>query len=117
MDSAAQALRDALYVTVGLGVITFQRAQVRRQELRKQFATQLDDARDQVTRLSRTVEDRVKLVEERLEDVEDQVERLLDTIEERLPEQARDVVRTARDAAKDARGQLRSLSGRNGTAA
>ena len=106
VDTAATVARDALYAAVGLGVIAFQRAQVRRQELKKQ-----------VGKLGEAVEDRMKLVEERLDDVEDQVERLLDTLEERLPEQARDVVRTARVAARDARGQLRSIAGRSGTAA
>lgn len=111
-DTVAKAIRDAFYVSVGLGVVTFQRAQVRRQELRKQFATQIEDARDQVTRFTGVVEERVKVVEERLDALEDELERVLDTVEERLPEQARDVMRTAREAAKEYRGQLRALTGR-----
>lgn len=111
-DTMTKALRDAFYVTVGLGVVTFQRAQVRRQELRKQLATQVQEAREQVTKLTGVVEDRVRTVEERLDALETEVERVLDTVEERLPEQARDVVRTAREAAKEYRGQLRSLAGR-----
>jgi hypothetical protein len=47
-DRLATAARDAAYVSVGLGVIAFQRLQVRRHEL------------------SKTVAERVKLVEERL---------------------------------------------------
>jgi ElaB/YqjD/DUF883 family membrane-anchored ribosome-binding protein len=116
-EQVVKAVRDAFYVTVGLSVLTFQRAQVRRQELRKQFATQIDDAREQVARVGTIVEERMKLVEERLDGVEDELERLLDTVEERLPEQAKDVFRTARETAKEARGQLRSFTGRSGAAA
>ena len=45
--------KDALYVTVGLGFLTFQKAQVRRQELQRRFQGRLDD--------------RVKTIAERLE--------------------------------------------------
>ena len=38
--SRTDNLRDAAYIVIGLGVITFQRAQVRREELTKQFAAQ-----------------------------------------------------------------------------
>ena len=34
-EDATKALKDALYVTVGLGVIAFQKAQVQRVELQK----------------------------------------------------------------------------------
>ncbi|HEX9993685.1 MAG TPA: hypothetical protein VGB14_12225 [Acidimicrobiales bacterium] len=116
-EQVAKALRDAFYVSVGLGVLTFQRAQVRRQELRKQLTAQIGDVREQFTRFTGVVDERVKVVEERLDAVEDEFERLLDTVEERLPEQARDVFRTARETAKDARGQLRGLAGRGRPAA
>jgi hypothetical protein len=103
-------VKDAFYVTVGLGVIGFQRAQVQRQELRKQLETQLGDARHQLEKAGKTLEDRVKVVEERLEGVEDRFETLFEQFEERLPEQARELVKQARDAAKEARGQLRALA-------
>jgi hypothetical protein len=34
-DDVTKVLKDALYVSVGLGVIAFQKAQVQRQELNK----------------------------------------------------------------------------------
>jgi ElaB/YqjD/DUF883 family membrane-anchored ribosome-binding protein len=113
-------LKDAAYVTIGFGVLAVQRAQVQREELRKQLGASFGDARGGFERLSGTVEDRLKTVEERLEGVSDQVEsvvdtfedrieKLLDEVEGRLPEQARDVLKSAREAAKDARGQLREL--------
>ena len=48
IDDVANLAKDAAYVSVGLGVIAFQRLQVRRNELEK------------------AVGDRVKVVEERL---------------------------------------------------
>ncbi len=37
-DSATDALRDMAYTAVGLGILTYQRAQVRRRELERQRA-------------------------------------------------------------------------------
>ena len=119
MAELSQILRDAAYVGVGFGVLTFQRAQVRRQELKKQLESQLGDAKGGFSRLSETVEDRVKLLEERFEGVQEQletvlgeveanVERALDELSTRLPEPARDAFGNARSAARDATSQLRS---------
>ncbi len=109
--------RDAAYVAIGLGVIGFQKAQVRRNELQKQLSEQLTEARQSAQKLGATVEDRVKLVEERLAGLEDQVEQLLDTVEGALPEQARTLFHQAREATREAQTQLRELVGRNGSAA
>jgi ElaB/YqjD/DUF883 family membrane-anchored ribosome-binding protein len=114
--SAAEDLtklaKDAFYVSIGLAVIAFQKAQVQRQEWRKQVAGQVDDAKTQLQSISKLFEDRVKVVEERLEGVENRFESLLDQLEDRLPEQAREVAKQAREAAKDARTQVRGLVGR-----
>src|SRR4249920_2362462 len=94
-EDITKVLKDALYVGVGLGVIGFQKAQVRRVELTRTVKGQigeakgrvdgisgasediLGDARDQVQKLVDGAEDRVKLVEERLSALEEQVEALL----------------------------------------
>jgi hypothetical protein len=55
LDGVTNAVRDAAYVSVGLGVIAFQRLQVRRNELQK--------ALDEV---GSNVGDRLKVVEERV---------------------------------------------------
>lgn len=130
-DDVTTVLKDAFYVTVGLGVIGFQKAQVQRQEITKALKGQvadaqqrfgstdeiIGDAKDQVQKLIDGAEDRIKLVEERLSALEEQIEAILDQIEDKLPEQARDLVKQAREAAKDARSQVRSLVARNGVAA
>lgn len=102
MADLTKTLKDAAYITVGLGVIGFQKAQVRRQELKKQLKTQLADTRGQIEKLAKTVEDRVEPV--------------LDQVEDKLPEQAKDLVKQAREAAKDVQGQLLAIVGRNGSA-
>jgi len=129
-EDITKVLKDALYVGVGLGVIGFQKAQVRRVELTRTVKGQigeakgrvdgigttgdelLGDARDQVQKLLDGAEDRVKLVEERLSALEEQIEALLDQLEDKLPEQAKDLVKQAREAAKDARTQVRALVNR-----
>ncbi len=127
----AQTLRDALYVGVGLGVIGFQKVQVRRQELTKAIKSQIGDARGsldkldtdvireartQVEKLADGFEDRVKVIEERVDAVESQVDQVLDQLQDKLPEQARELVKQARDtakqareSAKEARSQVRNL--------
>ena len=55
LDDVTNAVKDAAYVSVGLGVIAFQRLQVRRNELSKLLGG-----------VGATVGDRVKVVEERL---------------------------------------------------
>jgi hypothetical protein len=43
-EDATKTLKDALYVTVGLGVIAFQKAQVQRVELQKAVEERLKAA-------------------------------------------------------------------------
>jgi hypothetical protein len=102
-DDVTKVLKDAAYVTVGLGVMAFQRVQVRRRALHERLNSQFGD-------LPKRVEDRRRTVEERLEHIEEQVDAILDRVESRLPDPARTASQQARTAAKDARTQLRLLS-------
>lgn len=77
---ARELVRDAGYVAIGLGVLTFQQAQVRRREL----AARLDT------------------IEARLDDAVEQ-------LEAKLPEPAGTVVGQAHELAKAARAQVRGL--------
>src|SRR4051794_24319271 len=94
MADVTKTVKDAAYITVGLGVIAFQKAQVRRQELRKQFETQLEGTRTQVQKLT--------------EDIQTRIEPVISQVEGRLPKEARDLVDQARSAAKDVQGQVLS---------
>ena len=106
LDDIQKTVRDSFYVTVGLGVIAFQKAQVQRQELRKQVE-------DGVGGAQQAVAESVKTVEERLEAVEHRIDAVLDDVEQKLPTQARLVMSQARGVAKDARQQLRVLVDKN----
>jgi len=66
IDDVANAVKDATYVSVGLGVIAFQRLQVRRNELSKALSGQADDAKGALGVVGTLVDERLKLVEERL---------------------------------------------------
>ena len=104
MPDIPATLKDAAYVTVGLGVLAFQKAQVQRIELTKQ-------AREEMGRLSGTVEDRLRTVEERLGGVQEQVDKALDDLGDRLPDPAAEALKACRIAAKEAQDQLRQLVG------
>ncbi|MDP1819870.1 MAG: hypothetical protein Q8K58_08285 [Acidimicrobiales bacterium] len=66
VDDVASVMKDAAYVSVGLGVIAVQRLQVRRNELNKLIAEQADEAKGALDAVGALVGDRVKVVEERL---------------------------------------------------
>jgi division protein CdvB (Snf7/Vps24/ESCRT-III family) len=116
MTDPRTLLKDAGYVAVGLGVIAFQRGQVRRRELEKQLA----EAGPQIDRLAAAVEEARKLVEERVGALGDQLDRTVEEVETKLaqaleevrtllPEQALEAFDSAVGAAKDATGQLLDL--------
>ena len=82
MPDVTKTAKDALYVTVGLGVLGYQKAQVRRRELARQVETQWGETAQQLQKLARELQGRVEPV--------------LDRLEERLPGSARELVRQAR---------------------
>ena len=66
LDDVTAAVKDAALVTVGLGVIAFQRVQVRRNELEKAITAQAEEARGALGVVSALVGERLKAVEERV---------------------------------------------------
>ncbi len=66
LDDVTNAVKDAAYVSVGLGVIAFQRLQVRRNELNKVLSGQADEAKGALEVVGALVGERLKMVEERL---------------------------------------------------
>jgi DNA anti-recombination protein RmuC len=110
VNDLTKTLKDAAYVVVGFGVIAFQKAQVRRRELEKQFAEQSETLRTQLNEAASEAE-------KRFEPVAQSIESSLDTLEERLPEQAREVFKQVRTTAKEAGEQFRSRLSANTAAA
>jgi hypothetical protein len=111
----ATVLTDATYVVIGAAVLGFQRAQVRRQELNKQFAEPRTEIEDRVASIRADLNQALQGLDTRVEEIADRVEDLIVRIEsvvapfeDRLPGQARDLVRQAHDQAREARSQIRT---------
>jgi len=66
IEDLTDAVKDAAYVSVGLGVIAFQRLQVRRNELTKAVSGPLGETKGTLEVLGALVGEQVKLVEERV---------------------------------------------------
>lgn len=66
IDDLTAAVKDAVFVSVGLGVIAFQRLAVRRNELSKAISAQAEEARGALDLVGTAVGERVKAVEERV---------------------------------------------------
>ncbi len=96
MADVTKTVKDAAYVTVGLGVLAVQKAQVARRDLTRQVETQLTQTGEQVRGLSKKVEERVQPV--------------LAQLDEYVPTQAKDLVRQARTAAEGLQSQLRTVT-------
>ncbi len=108
MADLTKTLKDAAYVTVGLAVLGFQRAQVRRREL----ARNLRDSRRRLERqgadLGAQVAQLVRDIDQRAEPVVALVGQRLDDVEGRLPGPARDTLRVARETARQARAEMQA---------
>ena len=89
-ERLVSAAKDAAYVVVGFGVLTFQRAQVRRQEMAKRFATDL------------------RAIDTRFEGMASRVDEIVVKVAGQLPDPAGNLLEQAQKAAAKARGELRA---------
>jgi hypothetical protein len=118
-DKAAAGLGDALkeaaYVAVGLGVLSFQRAQVRRVEMAKQFTKLTGETANPAIPDLETVLSQLggvaKLVDTAMSPARKQVDEQLDRIEEMLPEAARKTVKSVRANALSQEQAIRAAVG------
>ncbi|MEX2293805.1 MAG: hypothetical protein WD691_08480 [Acidimicrobiales bacterium] len=69
VEDLAEIVKDAAYVSVGLGLIAFQRIQVRRNDLAKAMSTPVEETKGTLDLIGALVGERVKLVEERVSSV------------------------------------------------
>lgn len=100
-SDATKAVEDAAYVTIGFGVLAYQRAQVRRRELAAQLRKQGIDVRKQLEDME--LGSRLSKLAERLEA---RIDPVVDSVTDRLPAPARTAFAQAREVAKEARSQL-----------
>jgi len=117
-DTIAGTIKDAAYITIGLGVLGFQRAQVRRHELAKQldaplktFETQIAEGRKTMIESRRTVAELAEHLESYAAPVRTQVTEQLDAIEAALPHQVQELVKQARQVAHHTEETFRSRLG------
>jgi ElaB/YqjD/DUF883 family membrane-anchored ribosome-binding protein len=113
----ARVLKDALYVSVGFGVLAVQKAQEQRQELQKALGRRVDSGKVEWDKVAERFDAQLKGMEERLDTLEQRVEEMLDQVQEKLPEQVADLMAKARTAVKDAREQVTELVKREDKAA
>ena len=66
LDGASRVVQDAAYVTVGLGLLGFQRLQVRRRELAQSVVDPSTVVSGAVDLVVTAVDNRLKVIEERL---------------------------------------------------
>lgn len=111
MADVTSTVKDAAYVTLGLGVLGIQKAQVRRVELAKQVADQRRLIEHQLAEASRTVQGLARDLDARVEPVRGQLGAQIDAVQERLPDPLREAVQHARAVARSRQGALRSRLG------
>jgi hypothetical protein len=108
-EQLAAALRDAAYITIGFGVLTFQQAQVRRRELVAALSARFGASKSQIDALLGSAEARLAAFDKRVETVETKIDAAVVNLEQRLPDQAAALVGQAHDVVKMARRQVRGL--------
>jgi hypothetical protein len=94
--------RDAAYVTVGLGVLGYQRLQVHRTELQNRLA-----ADDRLDAVRQGVAQGVRQIDDLAESATQFVETTLQPLEERLPAQVTQLTTRAREQGREIRSQIR----------
>ena len=102
MPTVTKTLKDAAYVTVGLGVLGFQQAQVRRRQLQQQVGQQTAATRTQLRQFARELEGRVE-----------PVVGAVGQLTERVPDSAREALTLVGAAAREVPTQVRGLVGRS----
>ena len=111
--AVTDTLKDAAYVTIGLGVLGFQKAQVRRVELTKQLEEQVKVLEGQVAEGRKAVAGFAGQIEDIVAPVRSTLESQLDTIESSLPTTVADVVKQARTVAHQTEQTVRKTLGAN----
>ena len=105
-DEVTKVAKDALYVTVGFGVMAAQKANQAVKDLQARFDENVTSGKSSWT-------DQWKSLSEQLTTLEEKWESALDDVQDRLPTQAKDVLGKARESAKSAREQFLGFVNRN----
>jgi uncharacterized membrane-anchored protein YhcB (DUF1043 family) len=115
--AVTDTLKDAAYITIGFGVLGFQKAQVRRQELKQQLHTQRQTIEAQIAEGRTSVAALAAQVDALVGPYRTQLESRLDTVEATLPAPVQDLVKQARSTFHTQEKAVRSRLGLEGAAA
>lgn len=102
-DELTKILRDTLYATVGVGVLTVQQLDQVRRQAAERLSTHYGAGKQQVDQLMAAVEDQMRNLDTRVKVLEHQLDVVLDSVQGRLPEQAGDAFAKARQVGAEAR--------------
>jgi hypothetical protein len=112
-DALVSALRDAAYITIGFGVLTVQKAQVRRRELVAALSARFGTSKETTESLLSSIETElrgiVSAVDDRIEAVEARIDTAVAAVEQRLPQPAGAWLSQVHGVARAARRQVRGL--------
>ncbi|MHB8262750.1 MAG: hypothetical protein ACYDGY_03235 [Acidimicrobiales bacterium] len=105
-EEVTGAAKSAAYVAVGLGVMGFQRAQVKRNELAKRFGQPSQNLTSTLTFAKQELAKRAKDADIKLEHMLDRIDTGLEPLEEKLPGEARAALKYAQSQARTAKRQI-----------
>ncbi len=111
IDDINKVVKDSAYAAVGFGVLSFQRAQVRRRELTEQLQNNSGVVGSQVAAAREQLGEVAKLVDEQVAPVRRQIDERFDELEGRLPAATRNVFATIRSGAQAQESYIRSAVG------
>jgi hypothetical protein len=105
-EDITKTARDAAYVAVGLGVMGFQRAQVRRRELIELAKHQLPAMQAPLTEARAELARRVTEFDGRVTELAEKLETRMQPVEHMLPAPAQALIGQAREAGSQLRHYL-----------
>ena len=111
-DELANLAKEAAYVAIGVGVLGFHRAQVRRREF-AQAADRAGRARDlqgSMAEARKELAERVKHLDATVGEVLKSIDSTLEPMWQRLPESAQAVVHQARESRDQVRARVRKFA-------
>src|SRR5262245_33829535 len=108
-DEIVKTVKDAVYATVGAGVLAFEQLEARRTELRSRLVAQVGAGRNHADHLVAALQDGARRADARVVVVVERIDAVLDDVQTRLPAPVGDVLAKARETGADVRDQVRAL--------
>ena len=105
-----KVVQDAAYVAIGLGIMGFQQAQVRRREMLEQIERQRSVIESPLGQVRKDFAKTVKEIDSTVDRVIKRLDASFEPVSERLPESAQAVVHQAREVRDQLRSYFSSLA-------